>query len=85
MKFLNIYYADGGFAKIDPNFVSHVMYLPSEKDKVTFYLKNGKSIDVYSCSEKDAENYVNHWKSALEDSLQISEIPLLIGDKNGET
>ena len=46
-------------------------------------LKNGKSIDIYSCSDEDAKDYANRWKTALEDSQgQISEIPLLIGDKN---
>ena len=86
MKFLNIYYEGGGFVKVDPNFVSYVRYFPTEKGRVTFYLKNGKSIDIYSCSDEDAKDYANRWKTALEDSQgQISEIPLLVGDKNDET
>lgn len=66
MRFVKIEYADGGFVRIQPDYISHVRYL--EQGQVVFYLKNDKEILVNNCSLDDAEGYIKDWREALEEN-----------------
>lgn len=66
MRFVKIEYADDGFVRIQPDYISHVRYFT--QGQVVFYLKNDKEILVDNCSLDDAKRYIKDWREALEEN-----------------